>query len=370
MKTKTYDLREIGSHFQIYGDFVSGIAFGAGHINDTFVVTYSQAGTLIRYIHQRVNHLIFKNVPALMENIHRVTNHLRSKFAALNCQHLSRRALTLVLTKDGKSYHMGAEGNYWRMYLFIEKAHTYDIIQNEQQAFQAARVLGQFQCHLADLPAPRLHETIPNFHNTPARFAALEEAISRDTFNRAASAREEIKLAFRFKSIVGRLIDLQRQGKLPERVTHNDTKLNNFMLDEETGEGMCLVDLDTVMPGLALYDFGDLVRTAANSGAEDERDLSKVSFLMPVFEALVHGYLSEVKEFLVHVELDNLAFSGQLITFEMGTRFLTDFLNGDVYYKVHREGHNLHRCRTQFKLVEEMERLKPEMQKVVKRCTP
>ncbi|MDH5468906.1 MAG: mucin desulfatase, partial [Candidatus Aminicenantes bacterium] len=158
MKTKTYDLREIGSHFQIYGDFVSGIAFGAGHINDTFAVTYNQAGMPIRYVHQRVNHQIFKDVPALMENIHRVTNHLRSKFAALNCQHLSRRALTLVLTKDGKPYHLDAEGNYWRTYLFIEKAHTYDIIQNEQQAFQAARVLGQFQRYLADLPAPRLHE--------------------------------------------------------------------------------------------------------------------------------------------------------------------------------------------------------------------
>ncbi|MDH5405476.1 MAG: aminoglycoside phosphotransferase family protein [Candidatus Aminicenantes bacterium] len=369
MKTKIHDLREIGSHFQICGDFVSGIAYGPGHINDTFAVTYNQAGTLVRYIHQRINHLIFKNVPALMENIHRVTNHLRSKFAALNCQHLSRRALTLVLTKDGKSYHVDGEGNYWRTYLFIEKAHTYDIIQNEQQAFQAARVLGQFQRYLADLPAPRLHETIPNFHNTPARFAALEEAINRDKFNRAESAREEIELSFRFKSIVGRLIDLQRQGKLPERVTHNDTKLNNFMLDEETGEGMCLVDLDTVMPGLSLYDFGDLVRTAANSGAEDERDLSKVSFLMPVFEVLVRGYLSEVKELLVHGELDHLPFSGQLITCEIGIRFLTDFLDGDVYYKVHREGHNLDRCRTQYKLVVEMERLKPEMQKAVKRYT-
>jgi len=212
-----------------------------------------------------------------------------------------------------------------------------------------------------------LHETIPNFHNTPARFTALEEAISRDTFNRAAKAREEIEFAFRFKSMVGRLTDLQRQGKLSERVTHNDTKINNFMLDDDTGEGMCLVDLDTVMPGLALYDFGDMVRTAPNSAAEDETDLSKVFFRVPVYEALVQGYLSETREFLVPAELDNMAFSGQLITLEMGIRFLTDFLNGDVYYKVHREGHNLDRCRTQFKLVEEMEKLKEEMQKVVQR---
>lgn len=367
MKTKAYDLREIGSNFQIYGDFVSGATYGAGHINDTFAVTYNQAGTPARFIHQRVNHQIFKDVPALMDNIHRITEHLRSKLAAQNSQNLSRQVMTLVLTKNDKSYHLDAEGNYWRTYLFIEKAHTYDIIRHEQQAFQAARVLGQFQRHLADLPPPRLHETIPNFHNTPARFTALEEAISRDTFNRAAKAREEIEFAFRFKSMVGRLTDLQRQGKLSERVTHNDTKINNFMLDDDTGEGMCLVDLDTVMPGLVLYDFGDMVRTAPNSAAEDETDLSKVFFRVPVYEALVQGYLSETREFLVPAELDNMAFSGQLITLEMGIRFLTDFLNGDVYYKVHREGHNLDRCRTQFKLVEEMEKLKEEMQKVVQR---
>ena len=370
MKTKTYDLREIGSHFQIYGDYLSGVSYGAGHINDTFAVTYNQAGTPIRYIHQRVNHQIFKDVPGLMENIHRVTEHLKSKLAALNSQDLSRRAMTLVLTKNDKPYHLDAEGNYWRTYFFIEKAHTYDIIHHKEQAFQAARVLGQFQRHLADLPAPRLHETIPNFHHTPARFGALQEAINQDSLNRAAKARKEIDIAFRFKSIVGRLIDLQRQRKLPERVTHNDTKINNFMLDDETRAGLCLVDLDTVMPGLTLYDFGDLVRTAANSAAEDERDLSKVSFRLPVFEALVHGYLSEARDFLISSELDNMAFSGQLITFEMGIRFLTDFLNGDVYFKVHRDGHNLDRCRTQYKLVEDMEKLKEEMQRVVQRDIP
>lgn len=367
MKTKRYDLREIGSHFQIYGDFVSGAAYGSGHINDTFVVTYDQAGTQVRYIHQRINHQIFKDVPALMDNVYRVTNHLRSKLAALNSRNLSRKVLTLVLTKNNKSYYVDEEGKYWRTYWFIENAHTYDIISNKQQASQAARILGQFQLHLADFPPPRLHETIPNFHNTPARFAQFEEAISKDTFSRAAKAQQEIEFAFRFKPIVGRLIDLQAQGKLPERVTHNDTKINNFMLDYETGEGLCLVDLDTVMPGLSLYDFGEIVRTAANSGAEDERNLSKISFRMPVFGALVQGYLPEMREFLLPSELDNLAFSGQLMTFENGTRFLTDYLNGDIYFKVHRDEHNLDRCRTQYKLVEEMEKLKEKMQAIIQR---
>jgi hypothetical protein len=364
-----YDLKKIGSNFLIYGDFVSGIPFGPGHINSTFAVTYNQRGTQVRYILQRINKKVFKDVPALMSNIYRVTNHLREKLRALDYQDISRRVLTLILTKGGKTYHVDDKDNFWRSYFFIEKARAYNIIRNEQHAFQAARMLGQFHRYLEDLPPPKLHEIIPDFHNTPARFAALEEAISRDTANRAEKAKKEIAFAFRFKPIVRRLIDLYDQEKIPERVTHNDTKLNNFMLDEESGVGLCIIDLDTVMPGLSLYDFGDMVRSATNSGAEDERDLSKVSFRMPIFESLVKGYLEEAKEFLSHFELDNLAFSGQLITFEIGIRFLADFLDGDVYFKVNREEHNLDRCRTQFKLVDEMEKLKEKMKAVVRRYT-
>ena len=369
MEIGHYDLKKISSNFIIYGDFVSGIPFGPGHINSTFAVTYNQKGKQVRYILQRINNKVFKDVPALMSNIYRVTNHLREKLRALDYQDISRRVLTLILAKDGKTYHIDSEDNFWRSYLFIEKAHAYNITRNEQHAFQAARTLGQFHCHLEDLPPPKLHEIIPDFHNAPSRFAALEEAISRDTANRAEKAKKEIAFAFRFKPIVRRLIDLYYQGEIPERVTHNDTKLNNFMLDEESGEGLCIIDLDTVMPGLSLYDFGDMVRSATNSGAEDEQDLSKVSFRMPIFESLVKGYLAEAKEFLNHFELDNLAFSGQLITFEIGIRFLADFLDGDVYFKVNREEHNLDRCRTQFKLVDEMEKLKEKMQAVIRRYT-
>ncbi len=369
METSHYDLKKISSNFLIYGDFVSGIPFGPGHINSTFAVTYNQGETQARYILQRINNKVFTDVPALMSNIHRVTNHLREKLRALDYQDISRRVLTLILTKDGKTYHVDSEGNFWRSYLFIEKGHAYNIIRNEQHAFQAARMLGQFHRHLEDLPQPKLHEIIPDFHNTPARFAALEEAISRDTVNRAEKAKKEIAFAFRFEPIVRRLIDLYDQRKIPERVTHNDTKLNNFMLDEESGEGLCIIDLDTMMQGLSLYDFGDMVRSAANSGAEDERDLSKVSFRMPIFESLVSGYLAETKELLNHPELDNLAFSGKLITFEIGIRFLADFLDGDVYFKVNREDHNLDRCRTQFKLVDEMEKLKEKMQAAIRRYT-
>lgn len=231
MRTGKYDLKEIGSHFRIYGDFLYGTNYGSGHINDTFVATYNQAGTNVNYIHQHINNNIFKNVPALMDNIQRVTNHLRNKLIAINSRDLSRRVLTLVLSKENKPYHFDTEGNYWRTYWFIEKAHTYDITHNEQQAFQAARALGQFQRYLIDLPEPRLHETIPNFHNTPIRFAALEEAINQDTCNRAAKAQEEIEFASRYKSIAGKLIDLQKQDKISERITHNDTKLlqNEFL---------------------------------------------------------------------------------------------------------------------------------------------
>jgi Ser/Thr protein kinase RdoA (MazF antagonist) len=365
MKIIHYDLKEISSNFLISGDFIAGIPFGSGHINSTFAATYNQEGMKVRYIHQRINQKVFKDIPALMNNIYRVTTHLREKLRALDYKDLSRRVLTLILTKDGKTFHIDNEGNFWRTYLFIEKAHTYDIIRSEQHAFQAARMLGQFQRYLADLPLPKLHETIPDFHNSPARFAALEQAIEQDTFNRVKKAKKEIAFTFRFKALVSRLIDLYNKRKIPERVTHNDTKLNNFMLDDETGEAICIIDLDTVMPGLSLYDFGDMVRSAANSGAEDERNLSKVSFRLSIFESLVKGYIEEAREFLNQWELDNLAFSGQLITFEIGIRFLTDFLEGDVYFKVNCEAHNLHRCRTQFKLVEEMERSMEEMERVV-----
>jgi len=234
-------------------------------------------------------------------------------------------------------------------------------VESAGQAFQAARAFGQFQKWLADLPAPRLHDTIPDFHHTPKRFAALEKAIAADAANRAKLAQPEIEFALRHREMCGVLL----AAGLPERVTHNDTKFNNVMLDDATGQGICVIDLDTVMPGLALYDFGDMVRTTTSPAKEDERDLSKVTMQFPMFEALARGYLSTAADCLTSAEKKFLPFSGKLITFEIGIRFLTDFLAGDVYFKVHREGHNLDRCRTQFKLVESIEQQEPEMNRLV-----
>jgi len=354
-----HDVRAVARQFQIHGEFLEAAPYGSGHINDTYCVIFNQDGTRVRYIFQRVNHHIFKNPVALIENIQRVTTHLAAKIAGQ--PEANRRVLTLIPARDGAAFYLDSEGNHWRVYVFIEKARTFDAVESAEQAFKAAGAFGQFQKLLADLPAPRLHDTIPDFHHTPKRFAALENAIAADATNRATLAKREIEFALQHKAICSVLLD----AKLPERVTHNDTKFNNVMLDDATGEGICVIDLDTVMPGLALYDFGDMVRTTTSPVKEDERDLSKVTMQFPMFTALARGYLSSAAEFLTPAEKKFLPFSGKLITFEIGLRFLTDFLAGDVYFKVHRDGHNLDRCRTQFKLVESIEQQEDKMNKLV-----
>jgi Ser/Thr protein kinase RdoA (MazF antagonist) len=293
-----------------------------------------------------------------MENIQRVTSHLAAQMAdEPDC---SRRVLTLIPARDGRAWHVDADLNHWRAYRFIEKARTYDVVESTEQAFQAAKAFGRFQKLLVGLPAPRLHDTIPDFHDTPKRFMALEQAIASDVAGRAILAKPEIEFAFAHKSITSVLLD----ANLPERAIHNDTKFNNVMLDDATGEGICVIDLDTVMPGLALYDFGDMVRTTTSPAKEDERDLSKVTMQFPMFEALVRGYLTSAGDFLTKAEKQYLAFSGKLIAFEQGIRFLTDYLAGDAYYKVHRDGHNLDRCGTQFKLVVSIERQEERMDRL------
>lgn len=354
-----YNIADIARHFHIHGEFRGAEPYGSGHINDTYCAVFDQAGTSTRYILQRINHDIFKRPVELMENIQRVTSHLAAKTAGQKDS--SRRVLTLVPARSGLCYHQDEPGNYWRCYLFIEKARSYDAVESPRQAFEAARAYGRFQKLLSDLPSPSLHETIPGFHHTPNRLAALMKAIDNDPSNRACMAKKEIDFALRRSSIVSVLLD----AGLPERVTHNDTKFNNVMLDDVTGEGICVVDLDTLMSGLALYDFGDMVRTTTSPAKEDELDLGKVQMQLPMFEALVRGYLESAGEFLTPAEIKFLPVSGKLITFEIGIRFLTDFLGGDTYFKVHRNGHNLDRCRTQFKLVESIERQETEISRIV-----
>ncbi len=357
--TDTWDIGAVARHFEISGNFLRAVPYGNGHINDSYCAEFDAARVPVRFIIQRINHHIFGDPVALMQNIERVTSHLATQVAGE--PDASRRVLTLVPARDGKAWHRDESGNYWRVYRFIERARSYDTVQSPQQAFQAARAFGQFQKLLATLPAPRLNDTIPDFHHTPKRFAALERAIAADAAGRVAQAKPEIDFAMAHQPIVAGLLNAQ----LPERVTHNDTKFNNVLLDDTTGEGICVIDLDTVMPGLVPYDFGDMVRTTTSPAAEDERDLSKVAMQFPMFEALVRGYLSSAAEFLTEAEKRSLAFSGKLITFEIGIRFLADHLNGDTYFKVHREGHNLDRCRTQFALVRSIEQQEDAMNRLV-----
>jgi len=367
MNQSRHHLKSISQQFWIHGDFIEAVPYGSGHINDTFATTYQQAGSRVRYIHQRINHNIFKDPVRLMANVYKATNHIRNKLDKTDSKDVSREVLTVIPSQEGFPYYRDEEGNYWRTYLFIEGAKTYDVIETPQQAFEAARAFGKFQKMLADLPDGTFHETIPNFHHTRKRYDTFAEALSHDKVNRAREVKREIEFCQRNESIVDVLLDLQSKGILSPRATHNDTKLNNVMLDNETGRGICVIDLDTLMPGLVHYDFGDMIRTSTSPAAEDEKDLSKVKAQKHMIEALARGYLETAGEFLTPKEKSLLVFSGKLIAFETGLRFLTDFLSGDTYFKIKREGHNLDRCRTQFKLVESIISQEDELNTMVER---
>ena len=363
-------LQEISRQFQIYGEIQHAETFKIGHINETYSATYDQGGNRVRYIHQKINKNVFKNPAAVMKNLARVTSHLRRKLEAQNARDLTRRSLVIIPTRDGESFYRNGDGEFWRTFVFIEGVQTFESVRSPRQAFEAGRAFGEFQNLLVDLPGGRLVETIPHFHNTRRRFAALQRAVESDHFNRAKEAQREIAFALARENIVDVILNAMAKGRIPERVTHNDTKFNNVMLDTKTGEAMCVVDLDTVMPGCALYDFGDMVRTTTSPTLEDELDLLKVRMHLPTFKKLAAGYLSTAGEFLNAAEKSLMAFSGKLITFEIGIRFLTDFLSGDTYFRIHRSGHNLDRCRTQFKLIESIEQQEKAMQKYVDEIGP
>ncbi len=368
------ELARVVPHFNISGALASSQLYGHGHIHDTFLATYDHAGSVTRYIHQRINRNVFKNPPVLMENIDRVTRHLRAKLESgvaegpLSAAEISRRTLTIIPTHDGAPFHLDPSGDYWRTYIFIEKSSTFDTPISPAMAFEAARAFGHFQTLLSDLPAPPLHETIPRFHDTPSRFRALTAAIANDAAKRAGAVRDEIAFALRREPLTHELIDGLASGELPLRVTHNDTKLNNVLFDENSGVGICVIDLDTVMPGSALYDFGDLVRSAGNPAGEDEMNLDKVNVSLPIFEALANGYIEATSASIAPAERRLLARSAQIISFEIGLRFLTDHLDGDIYFKIHHPGHNLDRARVMFRLVQSMERHQAEMQAIVDRA--
>ncbi len=353
-----YDIEAISKEFQVE---VIAQPYGNGHINDTYVVNGSP-----RYILQSINTAIFVDPDGLMENICGITEHLKEKLIRCGGDP-NRETLTVIKTKSGKSYYRADETTCFRMYKFIDGTVSYDNITDPIQLYHAAKAFGKFQKMLADYPAETLHETIVNFHNTVDRFRQLHEAIKENKAGRLHEVKEEIAFALAREKEASLVIDGIADGTIPLRVTHNDTKLNNVMLDEVTGEGVCVIDLDTVMPGSLLYDFGDALRFAGSSGAEDETDLSKIWFDLECYEQFTKGFLEELKETLNQREAELLSFSVKLLTLECGVRFLTDYLNGDTYFKIHREKHNLDRCRTQFKLVEDIESKLPLMDEINKK---
>lgn len=356
--------KEVIENFQFEGEYTEGIPYGSGHINDTFRVTFQHKGETKRYILQRMNNQIFLNPEELMENVVGVTSWLRKKIVE-NGGEPERETLNLVPAKDGKAFYKDSEGEYWRVYLFIEGAKTYDLVENQEDFYQSAVAFGRFQGLLADYPAETLHETIQDFHNTVKRLDTFKKAVEADACGRAAQVQEEIQFVLDREALAHKLCDMQAEGKLPLRVTHNDTKLNNIMIDDETRKAICVIDLDTVMPGLSVNDFGDSIRFGASTGAEDEPDLSKVSCSMELFELYTKGFVEGCKGSLTEEELDMLPVGAMTMTYECGMRFLTDYLEGDHYFKIHREGHNLERCRTQFKLVKDMEEKWNQMNEIV-----
>jgi len=358
-------LRPICDQFNIYGDYLVAVPFGTGHINNTYQVTYDQGGVRLHYTLQRINRNVFPHPEQVMENIERITGHILNCIRASGRLSHNKRTIRLLKSHSGKPYVIDENGDYWRCYIFIERARSYDVLTDERQAYMAARTFADFQNDMSTLPGERLHETIPDFHNTPKRLAALKAAIKADTHSRASLVSKEIDFIMAREKECSRLIEMQHAGILEERITHNDTKINNILIDDVSGEAICVIDLDTVMPGLAHYDFGDMIRTATSPAEEDEQDLSKVTMRFSMYEALLRGYISKAAGFLSQEEKEELPFAGKLITLEIGIRFLTDYLSGDTYFKTKHKQHNLDRCRNQLALVASIEKQFSNMQKLV-----
>ena len=339
--------------------------YGSGHINDTYLLTFeiAEMGT-IKVILQRMNKNIFTKPIELMENILNVTSYLRKKIIE-NGGNPDRETLNVIRTVDNMPYFVDSEGEYWRSYKFITDATSYDQVESPEDFYQSAVAFGNFQRLLAEYPAETLHETIEGFHDTKARFQVFKKAVEDDVCGRAASVQKEIQFVLEHEHLANVFADLLEKKEIPLRVTHNDTKLNNIMIDNKTRKGICVIDLDTVMPGLAMNDFGDSIRFGASTATEDEQDLSKVSCDMELFDLYAKGFIEGCGGKLTEKEIDLMPTGAMVMTFECGMRFLTDYLQGDTYFKIHRENHNLDRCRTQFKLVKDMEAKWDTMREII-----
>ncbi|MDR1258445.1 MAG: aminoglycoside phosphotransferase family protein [Tannerellaceae bacterium] len=361
MKTKEQFL-QILSRFQQNDTIVSVEPFGNGHINDTLKVCVS--GGTPKYILQRINHHIFTNVDMLQDNIRIVTEHIRKKLEERGETDTDRKVLTFIPALDGRYYYSDGE-SYWRLCLFIPRSRSYEAVTPEL-SFQAGRAFGDFQSMLADIPEGRLGETIPNFHNMEFRLSQFQDALKANPAGRAAEVKDLTgEITVRMKDMCIQE-DLHRAGKLKKRINHCDTKVNNVMFDEE-GKVLCVIDLDTVMPGFVLSDIGDFIRTGANTGAEDDENLDNVSVDMEIFKAYARGYMETARSFLTPLEISLLPYGGRLLTYMQTVRFLTDYLNGDTYYKIHHPGHNLQRTKAQFKLLQSLEAHAGEMDDFMKK---
>lgn len=362
-----YDLKEIFGYFAADGTFFNGEPYGSGHIHDTFRIQTSEVDK-DDYILQRLNNKIFKNIPELQHNIERVTVHLRNKIGAIPGSDIKRECLRLIPSQEGKTWIVDNEGNFWRMYIFISNHHSYNVVDSPDKAFEGGKAIGRFQAMLSDMPGGPLFETIPWFHNIEKRLETFTGKIKENPVGRVETVVNEIDQILSRAEEMKIILRLGKEGKIPLRITHNDTKFNNILLDEND-KALCVIDLDTVMPGYVHYDFGDAIRTAANTASEDEDELSKVKMDIDLFKAYSEGYLSETLETLNDVEKEFLAFAPRLITYTIAVRFLTDYIDGDNYFKIHHKLHNLTRARAQLRLVMSMEEQYGEMKRIIRKLT-
>lgn len=352
MKQEEFNFKEICKKFAIDGEYVDCCRYGEGHINATFKLTVKNKEKKVNYILQRINNRLFKDVEKLMHNIELVTSFCRKSVESRGGDP-ARECLNVIPAKEGKSYYFDGQ-NYFRVYVFIEGATTYQIVRDPQDFYESAVAFGNFANLLADFDASQLFEVLPNFHDTKIRYKNFLRAVTEDKCGRAREVEKEIEWVKAHSDLCGKIVDKIQTGEIPLRVTHNDTKLNNVMIDDATGKGLAVIDLDTVMPGSLCYDFGDSIRFGCNPCEEDERDLSKVNFRFDLYETYLKGYLSAVGDSITQEERKNLPMGAVLMTYECGMRFLTDYLEGDVYFRTTRPRQNLDRAHTQFKLVDDM----------------
>lgn len=362
-----YNLREIFNYFTADGTFKNGEPYGSGHIHDTFRIETKEKNK-DDYILQRLNNKIFKNIPELQHNIERVTIHLRNKLKSIPGSDIKRECLSLIASRDGKSWIVDKDGNYWRMYIFISNHRSYNVVDSPDKAFEGGKAIGRFQAMLSDMPGGPLFDTIPWFHNIERRLQTLKSKIKENPAGRVDSLSYEISQVLQREEEMKIILKLGAEGRIPLRITHNDTKFNNILLDEND-KALCVIDLDTVMSGFVHYDFGDAIRTAANAASEDEKDHSRIVMDIELFKAYSEGYLSETGNTLNEVEKEYLAFSPRLITYTIAVRFLTDFIDGDNYFKINHKLHNLQRARAQLKLVMSMEEQYEAMKSIISRLT-